>query len=136
MRRSGVEDEGPGIAPEDLPHVFERFYRAAEQSRRVKGSGLGLAIVKGFVTLSGGTVRVESSPAGTRFIITLPAAEARRRYAHERARMLVVDDEPQLRRALRRSLEGHGYNVREAEDGADGAAPGRGLQARTSCCST
>jgi signal transduction histidine kinase len=69
-----VEDEGPGIAAADLPHVFERFYRAAEQSRRVKGSGLGLAIVKGFVTLSGGTVRVESSPAGTRFVITLPAS--------------------------------------------------------------
>lgn len=70
-----VEDEGPGIAAQDVPHVFERFYRAAEQSRRVKGSGLGLAIVKGFVTLSGGSVRVESSPAGTRFIVTLPAAQ-------------------------------------------------------------
>ena len=41
----------------------------------MKGSGLGLAIVKGFAGLSGGSVRVESSPAGTRFIITLPAAE-------------------------------------------------------------
>ena len=69
-----VADEGPGIAARDLPHVFDRFYRAAEQSRRVKGSGLGLAIVKGFVSLSGGSVRVESSPAGTRFIVTLPAA--------------------------------------------------------------
>jgi two-component system sensor histidine kinase KdpD len=69
-----VEDEGPGIAAADLPHVFDRFYRAAEQSRRVKGSGLGLAIVKGFVALSGGSVRVESSPAGTRFVVTLPVA--------------------------------------------------------------
>jgi two-component system sensor histidine kinase KdpD len=77
---SGVEvsvaDEGPGIAEQDIPHIFERFYRAADQSRRVKGSGLGLAIVKGFVTLSGGTVRVESSPGGTRFVITLPASAA------------------------------------------------------------
>ena len=71
-----VEDEGPGIAAADLPHVFERFYRAEEQSRRVKGSGLGLAIVKGFVTLSGGAVRVESSADGTRFTITLPASSA------------------------------------------------------------
>jgi two-component system sensor histidine kinase KdpD len=75
---SGVElivaDEGPGIAPRDVPHVFERFYRAQEGSRRVKGSGLGLAIVKGFVQLCGGAVRVESSPDGTRFIINLPAA--------------------------------------------------------------
>jgi two-component system sensor histidine kinase KdpD len=75
---SGVElsvaDEGPGISEQDIPHIFERFYRAADQSRRVKGSGLGLAIVKGFVTLSGGTIRVESASNGTRFLITLPAA--------------------------------------------------------------
>ncbi len=69
-----VEDEGPGIASEDLPFVFQRFYRAQEQSRRVKGSGIGLTIVKGFVELCGGTVQVESSSAGTRFTITLPAA--------------------------------------------------------------
>lgn len=69
-----VEDDGPGIAAADVPHVFERFYRAAEQSRRVKGSGLGLAIVKGFVTLSGGSIRVESSTSGTRFIVALPVA--------------------------------------------------------------
>jgi two-component system sensor histidine kinase KdpD len=69
-----VEDKGPGIDPEDLPHIFDRFYRAREQSRRVKGSGLGLAIVKGFVQLSGGTVHAESSPAGTRFVIRLPVA--------------------------------------------------------------
>jgi two-component system sensor histidine kinase KdpD len=69
-----VEDEGPGIAREDLPFVFERFYRAEEHSRRVKGSGLGLTIVKGFVELCGGKVSVESSPKGTRFIVRLPAA--------------------------------------------------------------
>jgi two-component system, OmpR family, sensor histidine kinase KdpD len=69
-----IEDKGPGIAREDLPFVFERFYRAEEHSRRVKGSGLGLTIVKGFVELCGGKVAVESSPRGTRFIIRLPAA--------------------------------------------------------------
>jgi two-component system sensor histidine kinase KdpD len=73
-----VADEGPGIAPQDLPYVFERFYRAEEHSRRVKGSGLGLTIVKGFVELCGGRVSVESSPAGTRFVIRLPAATAAR----------------------------------------------------------
>jgi two-component system sensor histidine kinase KdpD len=67
-----VEDDGPGIAPEDIPHVFERFYRAAGDRRGIKGSGLGLSIVKGFVELCGGTVGVESSAAGTRFMITLP----------------------------------------------------------------
>lgn len=69
-----VADEGPGIAEQDLPYVFERFYRAEEHSRRVKGSGLGLTIVKGFVELSGGRIRVESSPDGTCFSISLPLA--------------------------------------------------------------
>jgi signal transduction histidine kinase len=55
--------------------VFARFYRASEPGTRVKGSGLGLAIVKGFVELCGGSVRVESSAAGTRFDVTLPLAE-------------------------------------------------------------
>jgi two-component system sensor histidine kinase KdpD len=73
-----VVDEGPGIAPEDLPYVFERFYRAEEHSRRVKGSGLGLSIVKGFVELCGGSVSVESSPQSTRFLIRLPAVVAAR----------------------------------------------------------
>ncbi|MBI2723549.1 MAG: DUF4118 domain-containing protein [Chloroflexi bacterium] len=76
-----VDDDGPGIAAGDLPHVFERFYRAAEQSRRVKGSGLGLAIVKGFVGLSAGTVRVERTGAGTRFVISLPAVTRCRAHA-------------------------------------------------------
>ncbi|MEX2246724.1 MAG: ATP-binding protein [Dehalococcoidia bacterium] len=69
-----VADEGPGIAARDLPHVFERFYRAGEQSRRVRGSGLGLAIVKAFVGICGGRVRVESAADGTRFVIAMPAA--------------------------------------------------------------
>jgi two-component system, OmpR family, sensor histidine kinase KdpD len=73
-----VEDEGPGIAPEDLPYVFERFYRAEEHSGRVKGSGLGLTIVKAFVELCGGEVSVESSPKGTTFTIKLPAVVAER----------------------------------------------------------
>jgi two-component system sensor histidine kinase KdpD len=71
-----VEDDGPGIAPAALPHVFDRFYRGPEQSRRVKGSGLGLAIVKGFVELHGGRVRVDPHAAGARFVITLPAADS------------------------------------------------------------
>jgi signal transduction histidine kinase len=70
-----VADEGPGIPKEDLPFVFRRYYRA-ESSRRIKGSGLGLTIVKGFVELCGGSVAVESSDAGTRFVLRLPAAPA------------------------------------------------------------
>jgi two-component system sensor histidine kinase KdpD len=71
-----VLDEGPGIAAADLPFVFDRFYRAEENNRRVKGSGLGLTIVKSFVELCGGTVSVQSSPAGTTFRIELSAGNA------------------------------------------------------------
>jgi two-component system, OmpR family, sensor histidine kinase MprB len=67
-----VTDEGPGIAPEDLPHVFERFYRA-QTARSMPGSGLGLAIVKGVVTSHGGNISVTSPPnGGTRVEIVLP----------------------------------------------------------------
>jgi two-component system sensor histidine kinase KdpD len=70
-----VEDGGPGIPPEDLPRVFERFYRG-RAARRASGSGLGLAIVKGFVELGGGVVRAESAPDRNRFVVTLPSEAA------------------------------------------------------------
>jgi signal transduction histidine kinase len=64
-----VRDEGPGIPPEDLPHVFERFYKSADSG----GSGLGLAIAKNLVTLHGGTIDAESPPGGgTTMTIRLP----------------------------------------------------------------
>ncbi len=69
-----VADDGPGIAQQDLPHIFERFYRGAI-GKRVQGTGLGLAIVRAMVELCGGRVNVESSAAGSTFRITLsPAA--------------------------------------------------------------
>lgn len=71
-----VADDGPGISSDDISHVFERFYRGRTAGSRTKGSGLGLAIVKGFVGLSNGSVRVESSPHGARFVITLPLESA------------------------------------------------------------
>jgi two-component system sensor histidine kinase MprB len=58
-----VRDHGPGIAPEDLPHVFDRFYRAAA-ARNLPGSGLGLAIVKQVATSHGGDVTAENAPGG------------------------------------------------------------------------
>jgi two-component system, OmpR family, phosphate regulon sensor histidine kinase PhoR len=67
-----VRDEGPGIAPHDLPRVFERFYKA-EQSRSSSGVGLGLAIVKHLVRAHGGTAEVESPPGGgSVFTLKLP----------------------------------------------------------------
>lgn len=69
-----ISDTGPGIDPEDLPHVFDRFYRADKsRTRTTGGSGLGLAIVRSLVELHGGTVSVESKPGeGTCFTVSLP----------------------------------------------------------------
>ncbi|MDF2628385.1 MAG: Integral rane sensor signal transduction histidine kinase [Symbiobacteriaceae bacterium] len=70
-----VSDTGPGIAPEDLPHIFDRFYRSRSGARAVGGSGLGLAIVRSLVVLHGGTIEAESTPGqGSRFTVTLPLA--------------------------------------------------------------
>ena len=71
-----VRDHGPGIAPDDLPHVFERFYRAID-ARSQPGSGLGLAIVRDVVELCGGTVTASNHPdGGAIFTIELPTVSA------------------------------------------------------------
>jgi signal transduction histidine kinase len=71
-----VQDTGSGIAPNDLPHVFERFYRADAARRQDGSSGLGLAIAKGIVEAHGGTIAVASTlGVGTTFTITLPACD-------------------------------------------------------------
>ena len=71
-----VADSGPGIPPEDLPHVFDRFWRAEKsRNRATGGSGLGLAIVKQLVEAHGGRVQVESSAgAATKFTVQLPVS--------------------------------------------------------------
>ena len=72
-----VRDTGPGIAPEHMPHVFERFYRAdTNQSRQgtMRGSGLGLAIAKSIVESHAGEIGVSSQVgSGTTFWADLPA---------------------------------------------------------------
>ncbi|MBK8020852.1 MAG: HAMP domain-containing histidine kinase [Chloroflexi bacterium] len=73
--RSVICDNGQGIAPANLPHVFERFYRADKsRARDVPGTGLGLSLVKSIVDAYGGTVTVESSGLqhGTRVTVFLP----------------------------------------------------------------
>jgi signal transduction histidine kinase len=69
-----VYDNGPGIAVEDLPYVFERFYRGDKaRSRQSGGTGLGLAIVKSFIEAHGGNIEVESHKGvGTTFNIKIP----------------------------------------------------------------
>ncbi|MCX7792714.1 MAG: HAMP domain-containing histidine kinase [Chloroflexaceae bacterium] len=72
--RLQVRDNGPGIAPEDLPHVFERFYRG-NHAHRAGGAGLGLAIVQWVAEAHGGGVDVASTPgAGATFTIHLPGS--------------------------------------------------------------
>ena len=62
-----VDDEGPGIAEEDLPHVFDRFYRS-DESRSMPGSGLGLSIVRQVVERHGGHgARSTGPPAAARW---------------------------------------------------------------------
>ncbi|GAA2616647.1 sensor histidine kinase [Paractinoplanes durhamensis] len=70
-----VTDEGPGIAPDDLPLVFERFWRAEKsRNRQTGGSGLGLAITRKLAEAHGGAVTVQSPPgAGATFTLRLPA---------------------------------------------------------------
>ncbi len=68
-----VQDQGPGIPPEDLPHIFEPFYRVSREAKIAPGTGLGLAIVKNVVEAHGGTVNVESTLGqGTKFILIFP----------------------------------------------------------------
>ena len=68
-----VSDTGSGIAPEHLPHVFERFYKVdAARAAESTGSGLGLSITKAIIERHGGTIRVTSEPGRTTFTILLP----------------------------------------------------------------
>ena len=72
--RLRVADEGPGIAEKDLPHIFDRFYRA-DSSRNTPGTGLGLSIVAQTVARHGGTVRAgRSAQGGAEFTIRLPGS--------------------------------------------------------------
>jgi signal transduction histidine kinase len=110
-----VSDTGPGIAPEALAHIFEPFFTTKP---RGVGLGLGLFVCHGIIKGLGGTLTVESAPgAGATFTVTLPPAApaiATRAAtpppvaaAARRARVLAVDDEPQVLRSIQRALDGH-----------------------------
>ena len=67
-----IRDSGLGIAAEDLPHIFDRFFRG-EKSRSTQGNGLGLSLAQAFVLVHGGTITVTSTPGqGSQFVVTLP----------------------------------------------------------------
>ncbi len=73
-----VEDEGPGISAIDLPHVFDKFYRAKSADSRTPGTGLGLAVARGFVEAFGGTLEAANRDmgSGAKLTITLPITPA------------------------------------------------------------
>jgi len=69
-----VDDDGPGIAPEDRERIFDRFYRA-DPARSGPGAGLGLAVTRSIVVVHGGEIRAAARPGhGTLFRVTLPLA--------------------------------------------------------------
>jgi hypothetical protein len=119
-----VTDQGRGIAPEDISRLFRKFQQLdGSMVREVGGTGLGLAICRGIVDEHGGRIGVESQPGnGATFIVTLPVprGDASAREPADRERrpeaplILVVDDEPELRKLLRDQLEQEGFRVMEA----------------------
>jgi two-component system sensor histidine kinase KdpD len=69
-----VRDHGPGIAPADLPHVFDRFYRGAAAKSRTSGTGMGLWIVRGLLAVENGSVWAENCPdGGAQFTMVVPS---------------------------------------------------------------
>ncbi len=133
-----VEDTGPGIEPEFLPHVFEHFRQSDSSSTRSQGGlGLGLAIVRSLVELHGGAVAAEnrSDTSGARFTVTLPRIElpadalatpsASSRALEHAAdvlhgiRVLVVEDDPDTRAMLCALLTASGAAVEVAASAAE-----------------
>ena len=120
-----VSDEGRGVPPERLPHLFSKYAGTGDDARESGPGrfGLGLSICKGLVEAHGGRIWAESGGAGrgTRFTFTLPVAEeaaatdfsgGRSRPPRERRdpeRVLVVDDDPQTLRYVRNALSAAGY---------------------------
>ncbi len=117
-----VEDDGCGMDEETAARIFDPFF-----STRSSGRGLGLAAVQGIITRHGGAIRLRTSPGqGTTFTLLLPLSPDQPRYeapsrdeppAIVPQRLLLAEDNHQLRRALCRHLRHHGFEVAEASDG-------------------
>ncbi len=120
-----VQDEGEGIAPENVSRIFEPFFTTKTPT---VGTGLGLATVKQVVCEAGGDVRVESGPGeGATFVVELPAVADKAReidgaaavldVSPGKGTVLVVEDDDDVRAVTRRALLHAGYRVLEARDG-------------------
>ncbi|TFV92914.1 response regulator [Oxalobacteraceae bacterium OM1] len=134
-----VEDDGIGIAPTLLPHIFDLFTQAERSPDRSQGGlGLGLALVKSLLELQGGHVSAYSAGAGkgSRFTVRLPrvmAADSRPEHDHDnhaqsnaaRLRVLVVDDNKDAAEMLQFLLEANGHEVITAFTAQDGLTVAR-----------
>ena len=131
-----VEDTGPGIGPDELPHVFDAFVQTRTGRSAQEGTGLGLAISQQFVQLMGGELTAKSQLGqGSCFQFRIPVttaqrpAKAKTESEHRRVvglasdqptyRILVADDLEENRRILVEILQPMGFDVREARDGQD-----------------
>ena len=137
-----VRDEGVGIAPELLPHVFELFRQGENgEAKRRRGFGIGLNLVHRLVTLHGGAITVESlgRNQGTTVTVQLPEADvsAARQRAHETQeapeeippqRILLVDDNEDQTAMLQTLLRLAGHEVEIASDGRSGLARARAFR--------
>lgn len=115
-----VKDTGTGIAPEDMPNIFDRFWTASRLERQ--GTGLGLTICKGIVEAHGGRIWAESSPGmGTTVFFTIPAtmAAAAKSASVKPAGILLVDDRPENLLALSSILERPEYRLVSATSGEE-----------------
>lgn len=133
-----VRDEGIGIAPEHLPHLFEMFAQVDPALERTQGGlGIGLALVKGLVEMHGGTVaaRSEGIGRGSELVVRLPALAERpdigavdepdvpaTKEAASARRVLVVDDMRDSARTLSALLKLMGHETRMAHDGLEAVA--------------
>ena len=135
-----VEDTGPGVPPQLMNRIFEPFFTTKPLGQ---GTGLGLSVTLGIVQQLGGRIvvenRTDAGVTGARFIVTLPidgvTANEQPRHAPAREtdasaaqteapgsppRVLIIDDEPSIRAALRRFFARRGWQVEEAGDGVEG----------------
>jgi signal transduction histidine kinase/DNA-binding response OmpR family regulator len=130
-----VTDTGVGIAQDEQARIFQRFHRAKNDDQQQPGSGIGLSLVAEMTSAHGGSVEVDSEPgAGSQFVVRLPrydgsqaaaelaesAAEpqAEEEPAAGRPRLLIIEDEPDLRGYLTKLFAKDGYAVEAAADAA------------------
>ena len=117
-----VRDTGPGISPEFLDQIFDPFFRVKQARSGTKGLGLGLSIVRTLVELQGGTIVAKSEPGqGAELSFTIPLLPALAAplagTSAESPRILIVEDDPDIRQLLQDRLRARGYRVHLEVDG-------------------